>query len=414
MRILNLANPQLLSQTIGHELNLLSHEGCVHSNKTAGKCLADELLFKNHCLANQITKNLRIRLLGLLMVESHREERVKSFIPRDELIAERESRKKTPLLEPEDGTECTAEEDTFDRCKGCQTGGKVGIRLNPLQGPLGLLSNAWNRLDGVKEVILFGLILDLGINQQGLRFRMDAFHRVLESLEETSHWTLNFPLKADGQILLNNPVTACEEGKNGLNEMPLIGGKFLEVVAGEVNLLGGPERSQLLLLHRVEVLLVVGNGEEGVTHDGISSIENLRFVLQEMSGSNRTDQLLQHVMVPKIGTYTSNGRTQYRTLVNLSNIDTITASNLVVDTAQFTNTEVGTADGNLILGLGANPSSNSNTIQGGTTAVGVETLVGASNVSDNLFMGYRVASNAYNVGKTVALGPYAGRSISNM
>lgn len=101
-------------------------------------------------------------------------------------------------------------------------------------------------------------------------------------------------------------------------------------------------------------------------------------------------------------------------MVNLSNIDTITASNLIVNAAQFATTETGTADGNLILGLNANPASNSNTIQGGTTALGVETLVAASNVSDNLFAGYRAASNAYNVGKTVALGPYTGRAISNM
>lgn len=85
-----------------------------------------------------------------------------------------------------------------------------------------------------------------------------------------------------------------------------------------------------------------------------------------------------------------------------------------MNTAQFATTEIGTSAGNLILGLGANPTSNSNLIQGGTTAVGVETLVAASNVSDNLFMGYRAATNAYNVGKTVALGPYAGSSISNM
>ena len=101
-------------------------------------------------------------------------------------------------------------------------------------------------------------------------------------------------------------------------------------------------------------------------------------------------------------------------MVNLSNIDTITASNLVVGVGQIASTEVGTSDGNLVLGLNANPASNSNTIQGGTTSVGGETLVAASNVSDNLFAGYRAGSNAYNVGKTVALGPYTARAISNM
>ena len=157
---------------------------------------------------------------------------------------------------------------------------------------------------------LLSLVLDLGINQKRLGLGVNAFHGILESLEEASHRTLNFPLKANGKILLNNPITSREEGKNGLNEMALVCGQSPKVVAGEVNLLGGPERSQLLLLHRVEVLLVVGNRKEGITHDGISSIENLRFVLQEMSGSNRTDQLLQHVMVPKISTVTRNGRTQ--------------------------------------------------------------------------------------------------------
>ena len=91
--------------------------------------------------------------------------------------------------------------------------------------------------------------------------------------------------------------------------------------------------------------------------------------------------------------------------MDLCNINTIRASSLIVNTAQFTNTEIGTADGNLIMGLSANPVGNSNTIQRGTTAIGVDTLVVASNVSDNLFVGYRVATNAYNVGRTVALGP---------
>lgn len=68
-------------------------------------------------------------------------------------------------------------------------------------------------------------------------------------------------------------------------------------------------------------------------------------------------------------------------------MDNIVANSIVTNTAQATTTEVGTEAGNLILGLGANPASNSNTIQGGTTAIGVRTLVSASNVSNNLFAG---------------------------
>lgn len=128
---------------------------------------------------------------------------------------------------------------------------------------------------------LLGLVLHLGINQERLGLRVDSLHGVLESIEEACHRALDLALKANRQVLLDDAVTACEEGKNGLNEVPLILRESLKVVAGEVNLLGGPEGSQLLLLHLVEILLVIGNGKEGITHDGISSLENLRSVLQE-------------------------------------------------------------------------------------------------------------------------------------
>lgn len=91
--------------------------------------------------------------------------------------------------------------------------------------------------------------------------------------------------------------------------------------------------------------------------------------------------------------------------MDLVNIDTINARNVVVNTGQFTNTEIGTSVGNLILGLGANPDSNSNTIQSGTTSIGVSNVVVASNVVNNLFAGFQAAKSATNVSETVILGP---------
>ncbi len=282
-----------MGETIGHKLNVLGHETGVHTDQATGECVADKLILQNHGLADQTANGLCRGLLGLLVIQGHREERMKSFIARDQFIAEGETRKKAALLEPEDGTEGTTEEDALDRRKGRQTGGKARIGLDPLEGPLGLLGDARNGLNGVKQVVLLRLVLDLGINQQGLGLRMNAFHGVLKSLEQTGHGALDFALKADRQVLLHDPITACEEGQNGLNEMALVRAQGLKVVSREVDFLRCPEGGELLLLHGVEVLLVVGDGKESVTHDGISSIENVRSVLQEMSGSNRTDQLLQ-------------------------------------------------------------------------------------------------------------------------
>ena len=94
--------------------------------------------------------------------------------------------------------------------------------------------------------------------------------------------------------------------------------------------------------------------------------------------------------------------------MNLCNINSIKAADLEVDRATIKTTDVGTDAGNLIMGLGANPPGNSNDIAGGTTAIGVNTLISASNVQDNLFVGYLVATQAFNVSRTVALGPYTG------
>ena len=238
---------------------------------------------------------------------------------------------------------------------------------------------------------------------------MNALHGILKSVEQAGHRTLDLSLKANRQILLNDSITAREEGKNGLNEMLLVRRKGLKVVAREVNLLGGPEGGDLLLLHRVEVLLVVGDGKEGVTHDGISSLENVRSVLQEMSGSNRTEQLLQHVMVPKVKTSTDvgTGQTQYQMMVDLCNVDTLVAKNLVVDLAQITSTEIGTENGNLFVGLHANSLALPNVL--GTTGLGVNVANKGCNLTNNVFMGWNVASVANNVNNTVFIGVNAGQ-----
>ena len=84
---------------------------------------------------------------------------MKTLVTRNELIARCQTREKTTLLHPEDGTEGTAEEDALHRGKADKTRGKVGIlRVNPAESPLGLLLNARDRLGGVENLVLLILI----------------------------------------------------------------------------------------------------------------------------------------------------------------------------------------------------------------------------------------------------------------
>lgn len=52
---------------------------------------------------------------------------VQSFVARDELVAERQARHQSALLEPEDGAEATAEEDALDRGEGDEARGEALI-----------------------------------------------------------------------------------------------------------------------------------------------------------------------------------------------------------------------------------------------------------------------------------------------
>ena len=70
---------------------------------------------------------------------------VKTLITRDELVGESQTRHKTALLEPEDGGESTAEEDTLDSSEGNETLTERRVLVSdPLEGPVGLLANARN------------------------------------------------------------------------------------------------------------------------------------------------------------------------------------------------------------------------------------------------------------------------------
>ena len=68
---------------------------------------------------------------------------VHAFVAGDELVGECETGHETTFLEPEDGGEGAAEEDTFDGGEGDEALSEGGVLVcDPFEGPVGFLANA--------------------------------------------------------------------------------------------------------------------------------------------------------------------------------------------------------------------------------------------------------------------------------
>lgn len=116
---------------------------------------------------------------------------MEAFIAGDQLVGEGQAGHELPLLEPENGTEGSAEKDTFDGTESHQSHGERIRIVDVLHGPAGLLLNDRNGLDRIKQEILFRLILDEGVDQEGIGLRMDVFHGDLEAIEASGFGHLN-------------------------------------------------------------------------------------------------------------------------------------------------------------------------------------------------------------------------------
>lgn len=135
--------------------------------------------------------------------------------------------------------------------------------------------------------------------------------------------------------------------------------------------------------------------------------------------SNRTEQLLQHVLIPKVVQYydTFRGLTQYSLKADLSNIRYVNAEFGNFGTAVFSNIALGTPDGNMFLGLDANagvdPQQPNSNVKG-TTGLGVGVAKVANDICDNVFVGWNVANSAAGVWQSVAIGAKAGEQLFNV
>ena len=95
---------------------------------------------------------------------------------------------------------------------------------------------------------------------------MDVLHCHLEPIEAPGLWDLNFSHESLSQIFQNNSVRSGKESENVLDEMLLTLGKFTPVfeILTEINFLGCPEASHLVLVHFPNVVVMDGQDHKSV------------------------------------------------------------------------------------------------------------------------------------------------------
>lgn len=251
-------------ETISDELNVLLHEVRVHAEEGTWKSLSEELLFNGDGISDDILDHLLAGTALEVRVEEAGKVSVKTLVTRDELIREGQTRHETTLLEPEYRGEGTTEEDTFNGSESNETLGKGGVLiLDPSDGPVSLLSDAGNGLNGVEEVGSLGRLLDVGVNEEGVGLGVNVLHHDLEAVETTSLGDLDLATESLDEVLVDNTIRGSEESKDVRDEELLIGSQAVVPVVeilGEVNLLSSPEGSLSLLVHLPNLSRAVSMG----------------------------------------------------------------------------------------------------------------------------------------------------------
>jgi len=94
-------------------------------------------------LGDDLLDQLALRLVLEVRVEQASKVGVHSLVTGDELVGEGKTWHQATLLEPEDGSKRTGEEDTLDGGKCDQTAGKRRVLVGyPAESPVGLLLDA--------------------------------------------------------------------------------------------------------------------------------------------------------------------------------------------------------------------------------------------------------------------------------
>jgi len=243
-RVVNLGQTQDAQQMVGYVFNVLAHEVGVHADQPDGQGIGDKFFINFDGVGDDLVNLGRIELAGEMAgVQQGRKVPVQALITANQFVGECQTGHESPLLEPENTAKRTGEENALDRRKGNESLGKRAL-ADPTQRPIGFFANAIHVIDGVEKVVLFGGVLDVGIDQQRIGLGMDVLHHNLKTVEAAGFGVLDLVQEIDGQVFVDNSVTGRKEGQHVFDEMLLVGVELVFPVGqilGEVNFFGCPK-----------------------------------------------------------------------------------------------------------------------------------------------------------------------------
>lgn len=82
----------------------------------------------------------------------------------------------------------------------------------------------WGRtsVNSIEEISSLLMFLDVSINEERVRLRMDILHHDLESIEAAGFGNLDFAAESLDQVLVHDTIGSSEEGKDVRDEITLI------------------------------------------------------------------------------------------------------------------------------------------------------------------------------------------------
>ena len=146
-----------------------------------------------------------------------------ALVTTDGFIGECEAGHETGLLQPEYGCKRAREEYSFDGGKSDQRFRECrSLVVDPPKSPVSLALDARDCINSVEQIFALSGVFNVGINEEGIRFRVNVFHHYLKAVEAPGLGGLYFIRKALKEVLVYDPVRSSEKGEDVRNEVAFI------------------------------------------------------------------------------------------------------------------------------------------------------------------------------------------------
>ena len=157
-------------QTIGDELDVLTHELGVHADEGDGESISQELLLDDDRLLDDFLQELGVGAPPEVTEQEASKVGVHTLITADQFVGEGETSHEPTLLQPEDRSERSRKEDTFNSSEGNKTFAEgCTVIVNVAKSPVGLLLDAGNSIDGTEEIVAASGVLDVHVDKERVR-----------------------------------------------------------------------------------------------------------------------------------------------------------------------------------------------------------------------------------------------------